>query len=301
MKGNLLKFAPLCLLLCWMLPVDSMTIRYNLTLRDANHDIQTINLSMVDDSVDDMYFGCTEKMMKKVKKYLVSESRKKPFKEVWKRCEKKQAQRGDEALTKAQIQAICVYTSNEIYRMFNHAVRTEGSTEKMYKSSFHFHSLHFLLTSAINILNSNYKCHTSYRRTDNIFIGRVGQRIRFGSFTSSSYKQSLTRFGNKTCFKIKTCSGAPLKKYSTVKTEEEVLIPPYEIFSIVKILNGQDEIPGLSDCELVYVLESEGIKSKLNCKLVYRQESSGFSPTGVNNHSAIFKPSNSLVRNELIG
>lgn len=85
----------------------------------------------------------------------------------------------------------------------------------------------------------------------------------------------MTHFGKKTCFKIKTCLGAFLKHYPHFeKVEEEVLIPPYEFFRITEKIEGKDVRPeGLSDCELVYFLESAGVHSNLNCKAAGRDQS----------------------------
>ncbi|XP_074486770.1 erythroblast NAD(P)(+)--arginine ADP-ribosyltransferase-like isoform X5 [Sebastes fasciatus] len=267
MMGNMLIFAPFCLLLCCMLPADAMTIRFDFTLRDTNKDIP---LSMEEDSVDDMYRGCDAAVMETVKnKYIEEETTKVPLSGAWKNAtvcaDKKFKERKDEALTKDHMHAICVYTGNGVYKVFNDAVRTE---RRKYGSSFQFHSLHYLLTSAIQILNNNNNCHTTYRRVTNRFSGKVNQIIRFGSFASSSNKTDLTEFGNETCFKIKTCSGASLKNYSTYDDREaEVLIPPYEMFNITEISNGK--FKGLEDCERVFVLESAGVKSRLNCKVVH--------------------------------
>ncbi|XP_034754380.1 ecto-ADP-ribosyltransferase 5-like [Etheostoma cragini] len=268
MKGNMLVFAALCLILCWMLSVDSMRIRFNFGHRDAN---DRIPMSMVEDAVDDMYLGCNESMMIKVNDDYFKEKQKRSlFKDAWnkaKRCtDTKFKQRENMSLTKNHIQAICVYTSNDVYSKFNDAVRTKGSD---YASSFLFHSLHYLLTSAIQILNSNNYCHRTYRRTTARFTGQVNQIIRFGSFTSSSYSTDLTKFGKVSCFEIKTCSGALLESYSVYPDEREVLIPPYEMFNITKQLRGRDTTQGLNDCEKVFVLESAGVKSNLNCKIVH--------------------------------
>lgn len=194
---------------------------------------------MAEDSVDDMYFGCLQTMNKKVKqKYLDEEKSRKQYAKAWaeaKKCatEKHKLLTGeDKALTKDHFLAICLYTSEQdceqdnVYKDFNIAVRTQRDK---YTSSFQFHSLHFLLTAAISILNNNNYCHTAYRRVWDRFTGSVNQIIRLGSFASSSYKTNLRHFGNETCFKIKTCSGAFLKKYSFYENEEEVLIPPYEM------------------------------------------------------------------------
>ncbi|XP_044047669.1 GPI-linked NAD(P)(+)--arginine ADP-ribosyltransferase 1-like [Siniperca chuatsi] len=247
-------------------PSVSHKIRFNFTLRDA---YQEIPLSMAEDSVDDMYFGCNQAMFKIVKnKYLEEEKNMRPFKDAWKEEEKcaeeNLKKRAAKALTKDHMQAICVYTSDRVYKEFNDAVRTKGS---FYSSTFQFHSLHFLLTSAVQILNRDFYCHNTYRRTNVKFTGKVNQLIRFGSFASSSYRTDLIDFGNETCFKTKTCSGAFLKNYSKYKEEEEVLIPPYETFKITDIINGQRKIQGLEDCKVVYVLESAGAKSTQNCKV----------------------------------
>ncbi|XP_060920086.1 ecto-ADP-ribosyltransferase 4-like [Labrus mixtus] len=259
----MLTFISFFLLCGWMLPADFMAIRFNFPLREK----KTIPLSMVEDSVDDMYFGCQEKMMEKVKTYYFNkEIRNRKFESAWNEaaeCAEKKPKEADKALTKDHMHAICVYTDNTIYDIFNTAVRTEASD---YSSSFQFHSLHFLLTSAIQILNSNSKCHTTYRRTESLFSGDVGQIIRFGSFASSSYYNNLTDFGSETCFKIKTCAGAYLGDYSAIDGEEEVLIPPYEIFKVTEKVLGKGNFGELNDCKVVYVLESTGGMSRLNCK-----------------------------------
>ncbi|XP_033970435.1 erythroblast NAD(P)(+)--arginine ADP-ribosyltransferase-like [Trematomus bernacchii] len=260
MEGNMWIFATLGLLLCWMMPVDSVPIGAEVAKKG-------IRLTMVKDSVDDMYLGCNDKMMTKVKdKFLKEEKAVNNFGEHWsvgESCAKDTfGKRKDKALTRDHIIAICVYTNNGVYEDFNTAVRTEG---RIYPRPFNFkfRSLHYLLTSAIQILNNNSPCHTTFRRTRVLFTGEVDEIIRFGSFASTSFSSELTNFGFKTCFKIKTCLGASVKKYSAIPTEDEVLIPPYETFKITE--KGQ-RVEGLEDCEVVFVLESAGVMSSLNCK-----------------------------------
>ncbi|XP_034544565.1 erythroblast NAD(P)(+)--arginine ADP-ribosyltransferase-like [Notolabrus celidotus] len=263
----MLTFVPLFLLFGWMLPADSMTIRFNFPLRRTYQDIP---LSMYEDSIDDMYFGCDNEMMEKVQTYyLKTEMKFKPFAKAWSsadKCAEKKPSEEDKALTKDHMQAICVYTSNDTYATFNKAVREEKSS---YSTKFKFHSLHFLLTSAIQILKSNNHCHTTYRRSHDTFTGLENQIIRFGSFASSSYRDDIFDFGTKTCFKIKTCLGAFLKNYSVYDDEAEVLIPPYETFRVTRKIIGRSESGELEDCDLVYELESAGAVSRMNCKAVY--------------------------------
>lgn len=237
-------------------------------------DKQPIKLSMVEDAVDDIYNGCNETMEEMVKnKYFMEENTGK-FADLWngaRKCAVKslnKKEKEDERLTNDHMQAICLYTSNlefakgkTFYQHFNGEVRTMRTNY----STFKFKSLHFWLTSAIKILSNDKQCLTTYRRTSDVFTGKVGQKIRFGFFASSSFKSILNHFGKKTCFKIKTCSGAFLKHYSYLSREEdEVLIPPYEMFKIMK----NTFVEGLGDCEKVYVLESAGTQSNLNCHAV---------------------------------
>uniref|UniRef100_A0A3Q3GZL0 NAD(P)(+)--arginine ADP-ribosyltransferase n=1 Tax=Kryptolebias marmoratus TaxID=37003 RepID=A0A3Q3GZL0_KRYMA len=236
-----------------------------------------IALSMSEQSVDDMYSTCSETMVGNVKnKYFTKETKSDLFKKVWQGAEKcankslSRKDKEDKALTKDHMQAICVYTGNndQFYEKFNKAVRTE---HKGYGSSFQYHSLHFWLTRAVQILCKNQNCHETYRRTKTEFVGKVNQEIRFGAFTSTSKLPSLTKFGHITCFKIKTCSGAFLKEYPRLGShEQEVLIPPYEKFKITERCETEEckALQNLDDCKTVYVLQSAGVHSNLDCKLV---------------------------------
>ncbi|KAK0151821.1 Ecto-ADP-ribosyltransferase 5 [Merluccius polli] len=83
---------------------------------------------MAPDAVDDMYLGCTKEMEDTVQKiYFKKEYSDKIFKTAWtnaQSCANRKKDKGDEALTKNHLQAICAYTSNDIYKQFNNAVRT---------------------------------------------------------------------------------------------------------------------------------------------------------------------------------
>ncbi|XP_074539376.1 erythroblast NAD(P)(+)--arginine ADP-ribosyltransferase-like [Halichoeres trimaculatus] len=261
MKRNILHFAPVLLIFC-VQPLLSKTI-ISSTYEEA------VPLSMVPDSVDDMYSDCREEMEKKVKHVYLPKEHKGKFEKAWRNAEKcarrnlKLKDKEDKLLTKEHFQAICLYTSGYLgfYGLFNTAVQTKRAE---YSTTFQFHSLHFWLTSAIQILHSNRKCFTSYRRSKTEFTGKENQMIRFGFFTSSSKSAQLRHFGDTSCFEIKTCYGAYLKKYPHLKDkEEEVLIPPYEMFKISKITR---RLGNLSDCKTVYVLESVGFCSTLNCQ-----------------------------------
>uniref|UniRef100_A0A3Q3J596 NAD(P)(+)--arginine ADP-ribosyltransferase n=1 Tax=Monopterus albus TaxID=43700 RepID=A0A3Q3J596_MONAL len=251
---------PLWFLLCWVLSIRSVMGHQSFPLHAAD---KAIPLTLVEDSVDDMYHGCTNKMTAKVRKTYFPKENKDTFKDVGNLAEKyankKKRDIDDEGLTKDHMQAICVYTAPQFYAMFNDHVRNNRS---IYGTDFKFHALHFWLTRAVQILNKE-RCYISYRRTNLEFTGGANVIMRFGSFASTSLNKTLVRFGNKTCFEIRTCSGGYLKHYPVLGYyEQEVLIPPYEKFNIT------EKVKGFYDCEVVYKLESAGILSNLNCKAV---------------------------------
>lgn len=232
--------------------------------------LEDFPLDMKNTSVDDMLWGCSKDTLKKVQKTF-SKSEKKEFAEAWGKatsCALKKLIGGwNKGLDMKQLKAICVYTGRLVYQQFNNAVRSQ---RREYGSNFKFHYLFVLLTSAVQTLKLRQPCYTTYRRCSVTFSGTVGQRMRFGSFTSTSVRTNLIHFGRQTCFQMTTCFGANVQKFSVYPNEDEVLIPPYEEFEITsrKVKEDKDKPAGLEDCEVVFVLKTVGWKSEQNCKLV---------------------------------
>ncbi|XP_039660139.1 GPI-linked NAD(P)(+)--arginine ADP-ribosyltransferase 1-like [Perca fluviatilis] len=228
-------------------------------------------LDMAENSVDDMYDGCEDKMKQRVTEDLKNEKNNNPnFTEVWDRSENEVhwSEELTEVLTKNQSVAIRTYTDEGVYGDFNAAVRTQGPR---YNTTFGYHALHFLLTTAIQDIRAFDKneCLTGYRRVNVSFSQDVeNTSIRFGSFTSASLGGYADEdlFGNKSCFEILTCMGANITLYSIFPDESEVLIPPHEVFNVVVIKNRSTMQPDLP-CEVVYKVRSTGYVSKLNCAL----------------------------------
>ncbi|XP_016091414.1 GPI-linked NAD(P)(+)--arginine ADP-ribosyltransferase 1-like [Sinocyclocheilus grahami] len=224
-------------------------------------------LDMAQNSVDDNYDGCTKEMANLVKTKYLEKEMQSNFANAWKHAEKNYKPPGDN-LTKNHSIAIYVYTNSkfEIYKDFNNAVHNEK--KKYQNKKFTWYSLHFLLTDAVQILKKTQKgCMLTYHGTNVNFNESVlNKEVRFGSFASSSFNHTKTKFfGNKSCFVIYTCKGANLTKYSKHDKEEEVLIPPYETFQVtaVKTRKQQNDLW----CDTVYTLKSSGNRSDLNCAL----------------------------------
>ncbi|XP_073712850.1 erythroblast NAD(P)(+)--arginine ADP-ribosyltransferase-like [Misgurnus anguillicaudatus] len=223
---------------------------------------------MAPDSVDDMYAGCTEKMEKLVKTTFLKQeicNNTAQFGAAW--INSTGQFPGSKKLKMHHLIAIYVYTGAEIpiYRAFNPSVR---SGKQIYQNrTYKWYSLQFLLTEAIQILKKTQKgCKKTYRGTKLTFNETVlNTEVRFGSFASSSTtKKVAERFGKESCFKIKTCYGAEVTKYSSLKYEKEVLIPPYEKFRVIKIKkSGQKGVW----CNTVFKLKSSGTQSNLNCNI----------------------------------
>lgn len=229
-------------------------------------DIVGIPLSLSPDSVDDMYYGCSHKMLIRVKRHYLPWSTGDGLHSTYtKLCAIKAMKTKDayDPLSWNHFKALCAYTAGA-YSDLNQAVRKGRAS---YRTSFEFHALHFLLTDAIRLLKLNQRgCHTTYRRSRLLFVGEPGQTIRFGSFASSSLSNDLRQFGRRSCFEIRTCFGAYLKSYTEFDSDEdEVLIPPYEMFTIESVdTSGENDL----NCDVVYKLETAGIYSNLNCQTV---------------------------------
>ncbi|XP_066536185.1 NAD(P)(+)--arginine ADP-ribosyltransferase 2-like [Hoplias malabaricus] len=230
-------------------------------------------LDMANDSVDDYYEGCKDDMYNLVSsKYTEYEKMNTPgFAEAWKTALIKCNKNGLNVNLSA---AIYLYTQDSSfnpkcsYVQFNNDCRK--GKEAYLSGDFKFYTLYFFLTEAIKELNKQKDiktklfCLTSYRRTKFKFSNVTNKKeIRFGSFTSSSLNMNLTHFGNVSCFKIKTCYGVKVQQYSALKYESEVIIPPYEVFSISK----KDKVKNLR-CEVVYEVKSKHKCSTLNCSKV---------------------------------
>ncbi|KAL2102582.1 hypothetical protein ACEWY4_001750 [Coilia grayii] len=160
-----------------------------------------------------------------------------------------------------------MYKGKKLYAAFNEDTRTgrEAYTARTYR----WYSLYYQVTRAVQYLKSMQPgCKTTYRGTGVQFDKNVqGKEIRLGSFTSSSLKPSVAKgFGSESCFEIQTCHGALISQYSVFKNEDEVLIPPYEVFKVSAVHTGGSK-PDFQ-CKTVYVLESVGTRSYLNCHLL---------------------------------
>lgn len=157
--------------------------------------------------------------------------------------------------------------------MYTQAVRRPGGTtltaaegpEKQLNSQSQ--RLFAYLSEAIQILKHSQKlCHTtSYPSDPSLNLNTSGKLLRFGTFVLGS--DGCRQRGN-TCFQVHTCFGVDISHYSALEEENQVLIPPYEVFKVTHV--SSDPRRG----EITHKLESD-----LNC--VYDRASDSLHPISI--------------------
>ncbi|XP_059817278.1 erythroblast NAD(P)(+)--arginine ADP-ribosyltransferase-like [Hypanus sabinus] len=148
-------------------------------------------------------------------------------------------------LKEEHVLAIIAYTlETELYRQLNAALRLFGANDWVYAKEFPFKSFQYLLSVALERLREDLgkPPQPTYRRMTIRSIGKVGDRIKFGSFVSSSRSKEHDEFGKETIFTISSQYGAQIQNYSAIPNEEEVLIPPYEAFIITSYEQRPDGV-----------------------------------------------------------
>ncbi|NWH82853.1 NRT2 ribosyltransferase, partial [Piaya cayana] len=164
--------------------------------------------------------------------------------------------------------ALLAYTQHgPLFRDFNAATRRAGRSRRAYLEGFAFKTLHFLLSEALRALRAAEpphpgRCHDVYRGVRGVrFAARPGRRVRFGQFASTSLRRELAEaFGRDTLLAARTCRGVPLREFSFYPGEDEVLVPPDEVFEVVEVEDDEDE-----DGAFIR-LRSLGANSTYNCE-----------------------------------
>lgn len=201
--------------------------------------VMNVSLDMSKDSFDDQYATCTKEMLQEVQNTILANELKKNiiFNGAWEEASKKDTKLVP-GMVKEHGTALYVYTMGSVYRSFNTATKKQGKSLKEYKDKFNYKSLHFLLTDALRLLKEDdkHKCLQVYRGSRESFNIKKNTKVRFGHFTSTSMNAAQAKkFGEITFFKIKTCYGASVEKYSEKPEEEEVLVPPFEMFKVSSV------------------------------------------------------------------
>ncbi|XP_073404538.1 ecto-ADP-ribosyltransferase 5-like [Dendrobates tinctorius] len=212
-----------------------------------------VQLDMYEDSFDDQYIGCVDKMESIAPELLKKEREQTPDLDkawnissaVWK---ERKSTIGDlpAAFTDEHGIAVLLYTYMDIplYKELNRAVREYGRDPE----SFIFHSWHFYLTRALSLLRGRCDGHprSTYRGTSRVQFeppSNPEATIRLSQFSSTSSDISQAeQFGNTSFFNISTCFGANIEKLSHYPSQKEVLIPVDEVFNITKFIKDGNKL-----------------------------------------------------------
>ncbi|NWT77038.1 NRT2 ribosyltransferase, partial [Prunella himalayana] len=243
-----------------MAPLAQTLVLLAMTVAAA--DITVVPLDMAQNSFDDQYLNCGPAMAEALPALKSSDFQKnKKFSQVWVEATAEWQRRGSYLSTLSQDQAIALmaYTMKDIYREFNTAMRTAGKSRQEYRDNFHFKTLHFLLTQALQKLRQPDHCLDVFQGVKNYqFKVRAGDKVRFGQFASSSLDKNVAQgYGTDTMFQVHTCHGVDIQKFSFKQSEKEVLIPPFETFEVTDVKAGSP---------VKIVLRSTGNSSNYNCE-----------------------------------
>ncbi|XP_024077930.1 NAD(P)(+)--arginine ADP-ribosyltransferase 2-like, partial [Terrapene carolina triunguis] len=201
-------------------------------------------LDLAFSSVDDLYEGCTKAMWQHLPSLIEKELTKdNNFNPAWNQAKKEWMRKTNRYIFPNTTKAFCsvavvAYTLNypPLYKEFNMATRRGWTGPDAY-ASYPFKALHFLLTQAPKVIwGITHSCATVYRGADVMCsISRSGL-FRFGQFTSTSKSwKAAARFSKKTFFILFSCKGYALRDLSHFPKEEEVLVPPSEMFQVTGI------------------------------------------------------------------
>ncbi|NXO74300.1 NARE ribosyltransferase, partial [Phainopepla nitens] len=248
--------------LCSMAPLVRTLALLAMTVATAA--IEVVPLDMAQDSFDDQYQGCgpatTEMLSELTSSDFLNNDK---FAKVWENAiaEVQNRKTPVSPLSQEQAIALMAYTMSEtgVYKVFNDAVRQAGSSSGKYRKEFHFKSLHFLLTGALQKLRDPSQCRDVFRGVRRYqFEVEPGSTVRFGQFASSSLDKKVAQgYGNATMFRVYTCHGADIQAFSYDPEQREVLIPPYETFRVTNVTKGST---------MIIELRSAGNFSNYNCE-----------------------------------
>ena len=183
--------------LVWVLLAGTLagTLAASSTREQDLGPIKRVAMDMAQNSFDDQYQDCRDKMEEELKMVNRTEFKNHIYAETWRKAVQKWQNRWGnsthpQVLRKEQAVAVLAYTAErDLYKQFNAAVREGGRSCKYYLQSFPFKTLHFLLTEALHTLRDaqGHSCYHVYRGVKGIlFTAHLQQTVRFGQFTSTS-------------------------------------------------------------------------------------------------------------------
>ncbi|XP_005062384.1 PREDICTED: erythroblast NAD(P)(+)--arginine ADP-ribosyltransferase-like [Ficedula albicollis] len=236
-----------------------------MTVATTAYEVKPLDMAL--DSFDDQYQNCSHAMKAALPALNRFEFQNNSlFTEVWSQAVSMWRFRGSPVSplsSSDQATAIMAYTMVFLSEQFNSEVSVAGHSPQEYRDNFHFKTLHFLLTDALATLWDDQKeeeCHCVFWGVDKYkFEANVGDIVRFGQFASSTLcEDTIHDLRTTTVFKVITCHGVDIREFSRYPSVEEVLIPPFEMFNVTKVMEKGTSVE--------IHLDSIGTYSKYNCE-----------------------------------
>uniref|UniRef100_A0A8C3QN93 NAD(P)(+)--arginine ADP-ribosyltransferase n=1 Tax=Cyanoderma ruficeps TaxID=181631 RepID=A0A8C3QN93_9PASS len=227
--------------------------------------IEVVPLDMAWNSFDDQYLECSENLPEILVELHASDFCKNDeFVRNWAKAMAQWQKRRSISypLTEDQAIALMAYTMKDmkLSKQFNDAVREAGSSSWEYWNKFHFKSLHFLLTRALQKLRRPNDCKDLFLGVNRVqYKVEKDDEVRFGQFMLGSQSEKVAkRFGKDTMFKVHTCHGVNIQRFSMYPEEVEMLIPPFETFKVTGVSKEGNTMR--------VELHSTGNSSNYNCE-----------------------------------
>ncbi|KAM4810780.1 ecto-ADP-ribosyltransferase 3 isoform X4 [Urocitellus parryii] len=205
-------------------------------------------LDMADNTFDDEYLKCIDRMeMKYVPQLLTEEkSTHQLLQTVWENAKAKWEAQKAQLFLPLNFKdnhgiALTAYVSEyqqqtPFYHLFNEAVKMTGKSRKAYIYDFQFKAFHFYLTRALQLLRR--PCEESYKNVvyrisqDTSFTFGELNQARLSNFTMAYSAKPQTVDEQQIVLTIHTCFGIAVEKFFDKENEKITLIPLSEVFQV---------------------------------------------------------------------
>uniref|UniRef100_A0A8B9SLW2 NAD(P)(+)--arginine ADP-ribosyltransferase n=1 Tax=Anas platyrhynchos TaxID=8839 RepID=A0A8B9SLW2_ANAPL len=199
--------------------------------RRQTHAINEVARAWSPSSFDDQYQGCSRMMEKELEELNRTEFANPDYAEGWRGAVMVEESMGPchpRRLRQEQAVAVLAYTAERgLYKQFNTAVREGGRSREHYLQSF----------PRLQDLPPRLPRHQRHPLHSPAPPDRP---LRPVNLRLPPEEGSTESFGQDTFFVVGCCYSVPIKNFSFYPGEDEVLIPPYEVFKVTTSTRDRD-------------------------------------------------------------